>query len=98
MPPRCSRGGEHRATTGAWLLIPIGLGHAVVYHLPFGFVIERWNLRTPGREPETDAEIDTPGVAEAEAAAAPAATGDTRVDAPLVAEVEAKLNEESEGD
>ena len=34
----------------AWLLIPIGLGYAVVYYFLFSFVIKRWNLRTPGRE------------------------------------------------
>ncbi|MEJ8278885.1 PTS transporter subunit EIIC [Pseudonocardia spirodelae] len=32
------------------LLIPIGLGYAVVYYVLFRFVIRRWNLRTPGRE------------------------------------------------
>ncbi|KRE49518.1 PTS N-acetylglucosamine transporter subunit IIBC [Arthrobacter sp. Soil736] len=34
----------------AWLLIPIGLGYALVYYFLFSFVIKRWNLRTPGRE------------------------------------------------
>jgi PTS system N-acetylglucosamine-specific IIC component len=43
-----------------WLLIPIGLGYAVIYYFLFSFVIKRWNLRTPGREDdevtvETDA-------------------------------------------
>ena len=38
------------------LLIPIGLGYAVVYYLLFRFVIRRWNLRTPGRELENDTE------------------------------------------
>ncbi|MBE9926750.1 PTS transporter subunit EIIC [Cellulosimicrobium cellulans] len=32
------------------LLIPIGLGYAVLYYVLFRFVITRWNLRTPGRE------------------------------------------------
>ena len=36
------------------LLIPIGLGYAVVYYVLFRFVITRWNLRTPGREDDTD--------------------------------------------
>lgn len=37
------------------LLIPIGLGYAVVYYVLFSFVIRRWNLRTPGREDEDSA-------------------------------------------
>ena len=37
------------------LLIPIGLGYAVLYYVLFRFVITRWNLRTPGRE-DDDAE------------------------------------------
>ena len=38
------------------LLIPIGLGYAVVYYFLFRFVIRKWNLRTPGRE-DDDAEL-----------------------------------------
>jgi len=41
------------------LLIVVGLGYAVVYYALFRFVITRWNLRTPGREPEEDADGDT---------------------------------------
>ena len=36
------------------LLVPIGLGYAAVYYVTFRFVIRRWNLRTMGREDETD--------------------------------------------
>ncbi|HEV2086825.1 MAG TPA: PTS transporter subunit EIIC [Cryptosporangiaceae bacterium] len=36
------------------LIIPIGLGYAVVYYLLFRFFIRRFNLLTPGREPEED--------------------------------------------
>lgn len=32
------------------LIIPIGLGYAVVYYFLFRAVIRRWNLKTPGRE------------------------------------------------
>ncbi|EHR51590.1 glucose/maltose/N-acetylglucosamine-specific phosphotransferase system IIC component [Saccharomonospora marina XMU15] len=39
-----------QAASKAWLLIPIGLGYAVLYYLLFRWVITRWNLRTPGRE------------------------------------------------
>jgi PTS system N-acetylglucosamine-specific IIC component len=48
--------------TRPWMLIVIGLGYAVVYYFLFRFVIQKWNLRTPGRE-EDDEE--------------PAATADT---------------------
>jgi PTS system N-acetylglucosamine-specific IIC component len=41
--------------TKPWLLIPIGIGYAVVYYFLFRAVIRKWNLRTPGRE-EEDAE------------------------------------------
>ncbi len=36
------------------MLIPIGIGYAVVYYFLFRAVIRRWNLRTPGREDEDD--------------------------------------------
>jgi N-acetylglucosamine PTS system EIICBA or EIICB component len=39
-------------------LIPIGLGYAAVYYVLFRFVIRKWNLRTPGREEDADAESD----------------------------------------
>jgi PTS system N-acetylglucosamine-specific IIC component len=43
------------------MLIPIGLGYAVIYYVLFSFVIKKWNLRTPGREddPETETNADT---------------------------------------
>ncbi len=43
------------------LIIPIGLGYAVIYYLLFRWVITRWNLKTPGREDEPTAA--TAGVA-----------------------------------
>jgi len=58
------------------LLIPIGLGYAVVYYFLFRFVITKWNLRTPGREddPEAAAAVagDQVAAEREEAAAAPA--------------------------
>lgn len=36
------------------LLIGMGLVFFVVYYLLFRFAITRWNLRTPGREPESE--------------------------------------------
>ncbi|MEU8506089.1 PTS transporter subunit EIIC [Streptomyces brevispora] len=45
--------------TEPWLIIPIGLGFAVVYYVIFRFAITRFNLQTPGREPdEVEAEIE----------------------------------------
>ena len=41
------------------LLIPIGLGYAVIYYFLFRWVITRWNLRTPGREDDDDAATST---------------------------------------
>lgn len=38
-------------------LIPIGLGYAALYYFTFSFIIKRWNLPTPGREPEAE-ELD----------------------------------------
>ncbi|WP_280346385.1 PTS transporter subunit EIIC [Nocardia neocaledoniensis] len=84
--------------TDAWLLIPIGLGYAVIYYLLFSFVIKKWNLRTPGREAETDDEVGTSGDAAAEADPAPAVTGDTRTETPTVTEAEAKPDKKLEGE
>ncbi|MGW4030421.1 PTS transporter subunit EIIC [Streptomyces sp. NPDC004838] len=38
--------------TKPWLIIPIGLGFAVVYYVIFRFAITKFNLPTPGREPD----------------------------------------------
>jgi PTS system N-acetylglucosamine-specific IIC component len=45
------------------LLIPIGLGYALIYYFLFRFVITRWNLRTPGREDDTDGAVEAAGAA-----------------------------------
>jgi PTS system N-acetylglucosamine-specific IIC component len=42
--------------TKPWLIIPIGLVFAVVYYALFSFVIRKFDLHTPGREPEEEAE------------------------------------------
>ncbi|MEU9980097.1 PTS transporter subunit EIIC [Streptomyces sp. NPDC050856] len=51
--------------TKPWLIIPIGLGFAVVYYAVFRFVITRFDVPTPGREPpeageEADREATRP--------------------------------------
>ncbi|MGR8010298.1 PTS transporter subunit EIIC [Streptomyces hypolithicus] len=38
--------------TKPWLIIPIGLGFAVLYYVLFRFLISKFNIPTPGREPE----------------------------------------------
>jgi PTS system N-acetylglucosamine-specific IIC component len=72
------------------LLIVMGLVFFVVYYLLFRFVITKWNMRTPGREPEAefDAEqranlsegADAPTAVEAGADGAAVKTAPTAVD------------------
>ncbi|MFF1651921.1 PTS transporter subunit EIIC [Streptomyces sp. NPDC058255] len=45
--------------TKPWAIIPIGLCFAVVYYVIFRFAITRFDLRTPGREPEEEVEDTT---------------------------------------
>ena len=40
------------------LLIAMGAGFFVVYFLLFWFAITKWNMRTPGREPESEFEAE----------------------------------------
>ncbi|MFI8187248.1 PTS transporter subunit EIIC [Streptomyces sp. NPDC085946] len=47
--------------TRPWLIVPIGLGFALVYYAVFRFAITRFDLRTPGREPEEEVEDVTKG-------------------------------------
>ncbi|MET9500992.1 PTS transporter subunit EIIC [Streptomyces sp. NPDC006622] len=42
--------------TKPWLIIPIGLVFAAIYYMVFRFAIVRFNLTTPGREPEEEVE------------------------------------------
>ncbi|MEB1807708.1 MAG: glucose-specific PTS transporter subunit IIBC [Bacillaceae bacterium] len=39
-------------STNSWMIIPVGIGFAFIYYFGFRFAIRKWNLRTPGREPE----------------------------------------------
>ncbi|WP_209122027.1 glucose-specific PTS transporter subunit IIBC [Alkalihalobacillus sp. BA299] len=39
-------------STNSWLVIPVGIGFAFIYYFGFRFAIRKWNLKTPGREPE----------------------------------------------
>ncbi|MEU9958082.1 PTS transporter subunit EIIC [Streptomyces sp. NPDC050982] len=42
--------------TKPWMIIPIGLVFAAIYYATFRFAIIRFNLATPGREPEEEVE------------------------------------------
>ncbi|MGW3624600.1 PTS transporter subunit EIIC [Streptomyces sp. NPDC000880] len=42
--------------TKPWMIIPIGLVFAAVYYVTFRFAIVKFNLTTPGREPEEEVE------------------------------------------
>jgi PTS system N-acetylglucosamine-specific IIC component len=45
--------------TKPWAIVPIGLGFAAVYYTIFRFAITKFDLKTPGREPEEDVEDTT---------------------------------------
>ncbi|GAA1414058.1 PTS transporter subunit EIIC [Streptomyces thermospinosisporus] len=45
--------------TRPWAIIPIGLCFAVLYYVIFRFAITRFDLKTPGREPEAEVEDTT---------------------------------------
>ncbi|MEV0742476.1 PTS transporter subunit EIIC [Streptomyces sp. NPDC050549] len=42
--------------TKPWLIIPIGLVFGAIYYFVFRFAIAKWDLPTPGREPEEEIE------------------------------------------
>ncbi|MFJ3904138.1 PTS transporter subunit EIIC [Streptomyces sp. NPDC090025] len=42
--------------TKPWMIIPIGLVFAAIYYVVFRFAITKFNLTTPGREPEEEIE------------------------------------------
>ncbi|MGD6745202.1 PTS transporter subunit EIIC [Streptomyces sp. BH106] len=42
--------------TKPWMIIPIGLAFAVLYYVIFRFAITKWDIKTPGREPEEEVE------------------------------------------
>ncbi|MFD9000590.1 PTS transporter subunit EIIC [Streptomyces sp. NPDC059582] len=43
-------------STKPWLMIPVGLVFAAIYYSVFRFAITKFNLPTPGREPEEEVE------------------------------------------
>lgn len=49
--------------THAWRVIPVGLVFAVIYYFGFRFAIRKFNLMTPGREPDEEEMEDSKGAA-----------------------------------
>ena len=69
------------------LLIGMGVAFAVIYYLLFRFAITRWNMRTPGREPEEEFEAEeAANLGEVGVSATAVAT----VDAPVRADTKAE--------
>ncbi|MEK4064766.1 MULTISPECIES: N-acetylglucosamine-specific PTS transporter subunit IIBC [Paenibacillus] len=56
-----------KLTTNAWMLIPIGLAFFVLYYVLFRFIIVKFKLKTPGREDETEDEIEEKSIGGASA-------------------------------
>ncbi len=51
---------SYKLGTNAWMLLPVGFAYAVVYYFVFRFAITKWNLKTPGREEETQETAASP--------------------------------------
>ena len=76
------------------LLIVMGIVFFAVYYLLFRFAITRWNLRTPGREPESEFEAEEAANLGEGAASATAVTasgsGTATVTAPVAVDSKAE--------
>jgi N-acetylglucosamine PTS system EIICBA or EIICB component len=46
-------------STNGWLMLPVGLVYAGIYYTVFRWAIVRFDLPTPGRDPETTAPVGT---------------------------------------
>ncbi len=46
------------AAAKTWLILPLGLAAFAVFYFVFLIAIKKWNLRTPGREEETENEMN----------------------------------------
>ena len=42
------------AAANTWLILPLGIAAFVVFYFVFKFAIEKWDLKTPGREDDED--------------------------------------------
>ncbi len=45
------------AANNYWVIIPMGIAAAVVFYFVFLFAIKKWDLKTPGREDDAEAEL-----------------------------------------
>ncbi len=45
------------AAAKTWLILPLGIAAFIVFYLVFRFAIVKWNLKTPGREDDEEAEL-----------------------------------------
>lgn len=80
------------------LLVAMGVVFFVVYYFMFRFAITKWNMRTPGREPEAEFEAEQHANLDDDGAPAPAApaggsataTGTLTAPAPAVADSKAE--------
>ena len=45
------------AAAKTWLIVPLGIAAFVVYFAVFYFAIEKWDLKTPGREDDQEGEL-----------------------------------------
>ena len=45
------------AAAKTWLILPLGIAAFVVFYLVFLFAIKKWDLKTPGREDDQEAEL-----------------------------------------
>ena len=45
------------AAANTWMIIPMGIAAFVIFYLVFLFAIKKFNLKTPGREDDQDAEM-----------------------------------------
>ena len=45
------------AAANTWLILPLGIAAAVVFYFVFRFAITKWDLKTPGREDDAEAEM-----------------------------------------
>ncbi|MCK2183712.1 N-acetylglucosamine-specific PTS transporter subunit IIBC [Halomonas getboli] len=50
-------------STHGWLMLPVGLAYAALYYMVFRWAIVRFDLPTPGREPEVEAAKAAPTAA-----------------------------------
>lgn len=51
-----------------WLVIPVGLAFSAIYYFGFRYAIRKWDLKTPGRELDSEESVEAAVVEESELA------------------------------